>query len=107
MFSAGIGHVTERNLYKDKPSDNMLITRIGGPAYRIGVGGGASSSKCANSKIGKEDLSAVQRINDMEQALKANPNDHQTVTSPLKQLESSSWWLRYWKSTWIKNQLQR
>jgi phosphoribosylformylglycinamidine synthase len=61
MFSAGIGHVTERNLYKDKPSDNMLITRIGGPAYRIGVGGGASSSKCANSKIGKEDLSAVQR----------------------------------------------
>ena len=61
MFTAGIGTVLEKNISKDKAEENMLIARIGGPAYRIGLGGGSSSSKCANSKINESDLSAVQR----------------------------------------------
>ena len=61
MFTAGIGTVSGKNISKDKAQENMLIARIGGPAYRIGLGGGSSSSKCANSKINDSDLSAVQR----------------------------------------------
>ena len=28
------------------PEDGMVVCKIGGPAYRIGMGGGAASSRC-------------------------------------------------------------
>ena len=40
--SAGIGSINEKHLFKDQPESNMLIVRIGGPAYKIGLGGGFS-----------------------------------------------------------------
>jgi len=48
---------------KGAPEKGMLVVKIGGPAYRIGVGGGAASSKAggedaSNSKL---DFDAVQR----------------------------------------------
>ena len=44
MFSAGIGSINRYNLKKIPPKENMYIVRIGGPAYKIGLGGGFSSS---------------------------------------------------------------
>ena len=44
MFTAGIGSVLHKNINKLEPTNNNIITRIGGPAYRIGLGGGSASS---------------------------------------------------------------
>jgi hypothetical protein len=33
-----------RHLHKADPEVKMLVVKIGGPAYRIGMGGGAASS---------------------------------------------------------------
>jgi phosphoribosylformylglycinamidine synthase len=44
MFSAGIGSIDSNFIDKDKPKRGMIVTKIGGPVYRIGVGGGAASS---------------------------------------------------------------
>ena len=49
MFSAGIGLINDKHLYKKQPKENMLIIRIGGPAYKIGLGGGFSSSSVQNT----------------------------------------------------------
>lgn len=60
MFSGGIGHCDRNHFVKEKPRDGMCIIRIGGPTYRIGIGGGAASSSSQQS--GDESLlSAVQR----------------------------------------------
>ena len=32
-------------LYTGEPEDGMVVCKIGGPAYRIGMGGGAASSR--------------------------------------------------------------
>ena len=39
MFSGGIGKVLESNLDKLPPQADQVIFRLGGPAYRIGMGG--------------------------------------------------------------------
>lgn len=56
MFTAGIGQVLDENIEKLPPEKGQLIVRIGGPAYKIGLGGGMASS---SDKI--IDYSAVQR----------------------------------------------
>ena len=38
----------------------MLIVKIGGPAYRIGMGGGAASSVPSGSNAAELDFNAVQ-----------------------------------------------
>ena len=48
MFSAGVGVMDRRKMDKGGPEEGMLIVKIGGPAYRIGMGGGAASS-CVQS----------------------------------------------------------
>ncbi len=70
MFSAGIGQMDSRHTVKEKPVKNMLIIQIGGPAYRIGVGGGAASSLIQEKAREELDFNAVQRGNaQMEQKL--------------------------------------
>jgi phosphoribosylformylglycinamidine synthase len=59
MFSGGIGRVYKRDLLKSSPLSGMHIVRVGGPTYRIGIGGGAASSTGQSSSDGL--LSAVQR----------------------------------------------
>jgi len=44
MFSGGIGQVDEELIHKMEPEIGMKVVKIGGPAYRIGLGGGAASS---------------------------------------------------------------
>ena len=59
MFSAGIGLVHNSTYLKDKAEIGLLIVKLGGPAYRIGIGGGSASSR--SGAQGDTDLSAVQR----------------------------------------------
>ena len=61
MFTGGIGQMNENHKYKLMPKRNMSVVRLGGPAYRIGVGGGAASSRIQDKTNEKQDLTAVQR----------------------------------------------
>jgi len=62
MFSGGVGQIDHRHLEKSPPEISMLVVKIGGPAYRIGMGGGAASSVPSGGR-GRADLdfNAVQR----------------------------------------------
>ncbi|GMH61806.1 hypothetical protein TrRE_jg10546, partial [Triparma retinervis] len=61
MFSAGVGSMDGRHTKKGEPEKGMLVVKVGGPAYRIGVGGGAASSRVQDSKNAALDFDAVQR----------------------------------------------
>ena len=61
MFSAGIGKVRDEYIYKGDSEKDYLIYKIGGPAYRIGIGGGSASSRSQDSNNKELDLCAVQR----------------------------------------------
>ncbi len=70
MFSGGIGQMDARHSDKEKPEPKMLVTKIGGPAYRIGMGGGAASSMVQGENEAELDFNAVQRGDaEMEQKL--------------------------------------
>ncbi|PSC73466.1 putative phosphoribosylformylglycinamidine chloroplastic mitochondrial [Micractinium conductrix] len=61
MFSGGLGQIDHSHLYKNDPDLGMLVVKIGGPAYRIGMGGGAASSVPSGSNSADLDFNAVQR----------------------------------------------
>ncbi|MGM0368259.1 MAG: phosphoribosylformylglycinamidine synthase, partial [Actinomycetota bacterium] len=70
MFTGGVGQIDGRHLEKEKPAKGMLILQIGGPAYRIGMGGGSASSLIQEEGRQELDFNAVQRGNaQMEQKL--------------------------------------
>ena len=70
MFSGGIGQVDDNHLDKDKPQKGMLVIQIGGPAYRIGMGGGSASSMIQGENATNLDFNAVQRGDaEMEQKM--------------------------------------
>lgn len=70
MFTGGIGQINDQHLEKEKPQKGMLIIQVGGPAYRIGVGGGSASSMLSGENIEELDFNAVQRGDaEMEQKL--------------------------------------
>ena len=49
----------------------MVVVKIGGPAYRIGMGGGAASSRASGDADAELDFNAVQRGDaEMENKLK-------------------------------------
>ena len=58
--SAGLGQIDHGHLHKKDPDIGMLIVKIGGPAYRIGMGGGAASSVPSGSNRADLDFNAVQ-----------------------------------------------
>lgn len=70
-FTGGMGQIDDRHLEKKEPRKGMLIVQIGGPAYRIGVGGGSASSMISGENIEELDFNAVQR-GDAEMENKAN-----------------------------------
>ena len=45
MFSAGLGQMRAADADKGSAAPGLWVCKVGGPAYRIGVGGGAASSK--------------------------------------------------------------
>mmetsp|Transcript_1954 Transcript_1954/g.2633 ORF Transcript_1954/g.2633 Transcript_1954/m.2633 type:complete len:1318 (-) Transcript_1954:1092-5045(-) len=61
MFSAGVGQLDGKHTTKGEPEKGMLVVKIGGPAYRIGIGGGAASSRVQSSENADLDFDAVQR----------------------------------------------
>ncbi|CAM9493571.1 unnamed protein product [Chrysoparadoxa australica] len=61
MFSAGIGQMDALHAKKDDPEPGMWVVKIGGPAYRIGLGGGAASSRLGDASTAALDFNAVQR----------------------------------------------
>ncbi|KAE8702089.1 putative phosphoribosylformylglycinamidine synthase [Hibiscus syriacus] len=69
MFSGGIGHIDHTHISKGDPEIGMLVVKIGGPAYRIGMGGGAASSMVSGQNDAELDFNAVQR-GDAEMAQK-------------------------------------
>jgi len=70
MFTGGIGQMDSRHIEKGMPEKGMLVVKIGGPAYRIGIGGGSASSQVAGELAEELDFNAVQRGDaEMEQKL--------------------------------------
>ncbi len=71
MFTGGVGQMDAGHIEKGSPEKGMLVVKIGGPAYRIGIGGGAASSMIQGENIAELDFNAVQR-GDAEMEQKAN-----------------------------------
>jgi phosphoribosylformylglycinamidine synthase len=71
MFSGGVGQIDARHLEKESPAVDMWVVKIGGPAYRIGMGGGAASSMVQGENVAELDFNAVQR-GDAEMEQKVN-----------------------------------
>ena len=61
MFSGGIGQISRHNLEKQDSQANLLIIRVGGPGYPVGLGGGSASSRSQSKDNYELDYSAVQR----------------------------------------------
>ncbi|XP_061095144.1 phosphoribosylformylglycinamidine synthase [Conger conger] len=71
MFSGGLGSIEDQHVKKEDPEPGMEVVKIGGPVYRIGVGGGAASSiQVQGDNSSARDLGAVQRGDaEMEQKM--------------------------------------
>ncbi|XP_062412809.1 phosphoribosylformylglycinamidine synthase [Sardina pilchardus] len=71
MFSGGLGSIEDQHVKKEAAEPGMEVVKIGGPVYRIGVGGGAASSvQVQGDNSSARDLDAVQRGDaEMEQKM--------------------------------------
>ncbi|CAH6786138.1 phosphoribosylformylglycinamidine synthase isoform X1 [Phodopus roborovskii] len=71
MFSGGIGSIEAKHVGKEPPEPGMEVVKVGGPVYRIGVGGGAASSvQVQGDNTSDLDFGAVQRGDpEMEQKM--------------------------------------
>ncbi|XP_058139495.1 phosphoribosylformylglycinamidine synthase isoform X2 [Dasypus novemcinctus] len=71
MFSGGIGSMEAMHVSKEPPEPGMDVVKVGGPVYRIGVGGGAASSvQVQGDNASDLDFGAVQRGDpEMEQKM--------------------------------------
>ena len=70
MFTGGVGQVDAAHVGKGEPLEGMLVVKVGGPAYRIGIGGGAASSMIQGENVEELDFNAVQRGDaEMEQKM--------------------------------------
>lgn len=61
MFTAGVGMLDSRHSTKGSPEPGYIVCKVGGPAYRIGLGGGAASSRSQGTVDSSLDFNAVQR----------------------------------------------
>jgi phosphoribosylformylglycinamidine synthase len=70
MFTSGIGIMNDIHTKKGEVTEGMLICKIGGPVYRIGIGGGSASSRVSSAGNAVVDTNAVQRADpEMEQRM--------------------------------------
>ncbi|MDP6629876.1 MAG: phosphoribosylformylglycinamidine synthase [Kiritimatiellia bacterium] len=63
MLAGGMGNIKREHAYKNDIPQNARIIQIGGPAMRIGLGGGAASSMATGSNAAELDFDSVQRDN--------------------------------------------
>jgi phosphoribosylformylglycinamidine synthase len=61
MFSAGMGQMDHAHAKKGEARPGLLMVKLGGPAYRIGLGGGSASSMVQGENKAELDFNAVQR----------------------------------------------
>jgi phosphoribosylformylglycinamidine synthase len=71
MFTGGVGQIDANHIAKEEAERGMVVVKIGGPAYRIGMGGGAASSMIQGENVEELDFNAVQR-GDAEMEQKVN-----------------------------------
>lgn len=63
MIAGGMGNILEKHVEKQVFSDGALLIVLGGPAMKIGLGGGAASSMAQGSSDEALDFASVQRQN--------------------------------------------
>ena len=63
MLAGGMGNIRRSMVLKKDIPEGSLIVQIGGPAMRIGLGGGAASSLVLGSNDAELDFNSVQRGN--------------------------------------------
>lgn len=63
MLAGGMGNIRRNQVYKKPVVPGSLIVQLGGPAMRIGLGGGAASSMATGSNDEALDFDSVQRGN--------------------------------------------
>jgi phosphoribosylformylglycinamidine synthase len=63
MVAGGVGNIKHRHVQKKSIPPDALILQLGGPAMRIGLGGGAASSMDTGSNEADLDFDSVQRDN--------------------------------------------
>lgn len=63
MLAGGMGAISRAMVYKKAIPAGSLIVQLGGPAMRIGLGGGAASSLASGSNDEELDFNSVQRGN--------------------------------------------
>ncbi|HOU54243.1 MAG TPA: phosphoribosylformylglycinamidine synthase [Myxococcota bacterium] len=63
MLAGGMGAIRAVNVFKKELGPGLLVAQIGGPALRIGLGGGAASSMATGSNDENLDFDSVQRGN--------------------------------------------
>jgi len=68
MYAGGTGLFNDQHKEVSSPQNGMLVVQIGGPAYRLALGGGSASSMIAGANVSELDFLSVQRSNaQMEQ----------------------------------------
>ncbi len=63
MLAGGMGNIAANHVKKQALSQNCLLIVIGGPAMKIGLGGGAASSMAQGTREVALDFASVQRQN--------------------------------------------
>ena len=63
MIAGGIGNIREGDIHKEKLPVGAQLIMLGGPAMKIGLGGGAASSMSAGESAAELDFASVQRAN--------------------------------------------
>ena len=63
MVAGGMGNMKREHVDKKRIPPSALILQLGGPAMKIGLGGGAASSIGAGSQSEALDFDSVQRGN--------------------------------------------
>ena len=63
MLAGGIGNIRDDQTTQDVPPAGSLLSVLGGPGMRIGLGGGAASSMTTGSNSEALDFDSVQRGN--------------------------------------------
>ncbi len=63
MVAGGMGNIKRIHVEKNNIPEDSYIIQIGGPAMKIGIGGGAASSMDTGTNLAELDFNSVQRDN--------------------------------------------